>query len=66
MTKKLISLSKNLIHVAILSKKNKFSIRLHKHFTFEHLNKKSKIFEEIIKILNKKDNNQFIIIIKKN
>ncbi len=66
MTKKLISLSKNLIHVAILSKKNKFSIRLHKHFTFEHLNKKSKIFEEIIKILNKKDDNRFIIMIKKN
>lgn len=66
MTKKLISLSKNLIHVAILSKKNKFSIKLHKHFNFEHLNKKSKIFEEIIKILNKKDDNQFIIMIKKN
>lgn len=66
MTKKLIFLSKNFIHVAILSKKNKFSIRLHKHFNFEYLNKKSKIFEKIIKILNKKDDNRFIIMIKKN
>ena len=66
MTKKLISLSKNLIHVAIISKKNKFSIQLHKHFNFEYLDKKNRIFGEIIKILNKKNDNKFIIMIRKN
>ena len=65
-TKKLISLSKNLIHVAIISKKNKFSIKLHKHFDFEYLNKKNRVFGEIIKILNKKNDNRFVIMIKKN
>lgn len=65
-TKKLLYLSKNLFHVAVISKKNKFSIKLHKHFKFDFLNKKSNFFNQIIRLINKKNNNQFVIMIRKN
>ena len=64
-TNKLLYLSKNLFHVAVISKKNKFSIKLHKHFKFDFLNKKSHFFNEIIRLINK-NNNQFVIMIRKN
>ena len=52
-TKKLLGLSKNHIHVAIISKDNKFSIKLHHYFKFKEIKKGSNLYLRILKLYYK-------------
>lgn len=67
-TKTLIFLSKNFCHVAIISKKNKFSIKLHKYFKFHKEKINSLKYKEIMKIYKKSNIGKmnFIIMTKDN
>ncbi len=71
-TKTLLKYSKNCLHVAIILKKNNFSIKLHKYFKFKKINKSARLYKEIMSIYNKtktkekKKTVNYVIMIKKN
>ncbi len=67
-TKVLTKLSKNHIHVAIILKGNRFSIKLHHYFKFKEIKKTSLFYDQILKIYYKEKNlpSNHIIMIKKN
>lgn len=67
-TKYLIKLSYNCIHVAIILKKNIFSLKLHKYFDFKKISNNSEDFKNILflkknKNLNKKNN--YVVMIRR-
>lgn len=68
MTKILLKNSKKHIHVAIISKQNRFSIKLHHYFKFQQIKKSSKIYNEILNVYYEKTKIpfSFLIMIKEN
>ena len=68
LTKLLIDFSKNCTHVAIISKKNKFSIKLHQYFKFEKVKQNSRLYSLISKLYykEKKININHLIMVREN
>ena len=67
-TKTLLKFSKNYIHVAIILRENKFSIKLHQYFKFKVIKKTSRFYNQILKIYykEKKIPLNHLIMIKEN
>ena len=51
-TRKLISLSKDHDHIALISRNNKFSIKLHHYFKFKKVKEHGKEYNKILKLVN--------------